>query len=184
MATASRWFPSLGQRLVEEGVESEVSDPDREDLRDVILQATVVAYRTTREEKLEALRNAVVNVAAHRQSDRDLTAVFLELVDRFTPSHLRALQFFQSPTVFAKERGVQLPHVSESLPPQSALRLLASDLDPTLVEQICLDLLDRRLINTSRNYEGEPTFGTNRDKWTTETGDRFLEFVSRPNIPE
>lgn len=183
-ATTSHWFPSLGRRLLEEGLEAEVSDPEREDLRAVVLEATLVAYRTTREEKLEALRSAVVNVAARRQSDLDLTAVFLTLVDRFTPSHLRALTLFQSPAVFAKEQGVELPHASKSLPLQNALRLLASDLDPTLVEQVCLDLLDRGLIKTSRNYEGEPTFGTNRVKWTTETGDRFLAFISRPTIPK
>lgn len=111
-------------------------------------------------------------------------AVFLTLVDRFTPSHLRALQLFQVPEVFARQGGVALPHQSESLSPKRALRLLTGDLDPTLVEQICLDLLDRGLIQTDRNYDGDPVFGANRTKWTTETGDRFLAFISRPTIPE
>jgi hypothetical protein len=58
-------------------------------------QATQAALRTHQEEKLEALKNAVVNVALGHEPDVDRQTVFLSLVDRFTPAHLRLLKAFK-----------------------------------------------------------------------------------------
>ncbi|HTS57938.1 MAG TPA: hypothetical protein VMH03_10335, partial [Terriglobales bacterium] len=46
-----------------------------------VLQATQIALRTHQEEKLEALRNAVVNSTSGQVLEDDVRAVFLNLVD-------------------------------------------------------------------------------------------------------
>jgi len=63
--------------------------------------------RTSSKEKLEALRNAVVNSAIKAEPDQDGRTIFVQLVDRFTPSHLRILTAFQDPLRWAKEHDVR-----------------------------------------------------------------------------
>jgi hypothetical protein len=62
------------------------------------LQATSVALRTHSSEKLQALRNAVLNVAAGVGPDDDLQSIFVSLVDSLTPLHLRLLAQFKQQT--------------------------------------------------------------------------------------
>ena len=49
----------------------------------VVLQATQAALRTHQAEKLEALRNAVLNVAAGKGPSDDMQMVFLSFIDSF-----------------------------------------------------------------------------------------------------
>jgi hypothetical protein len=59
--------------------------------------ATQVALRTQQQEKLEALRNAVLNVATRAtEIDEDRQTAFLSLIDRFTPAHIRILEKFRN----------------------------------------------------------------------------------------
>jgi len=55
------------------------------------LQATQMAGRTHRKEKLDALRNAVLNVAVGRAPEHDTQAMFLDAVDGLTALHVRFL---------------------------------------------------------------------------------------------
>lgn len=88
------WFESIAKRLkaLETTLESLGENPA---FVTTALQATLIALRTHQEEKLEALRNAVVNSAIGQAPGDDLRAVFLSFVDAFTPTHLRILRFFQ-----------------------------------------------------------------------------------------
>lgn len=89
------WMESVAKRLqdVEANVDSMRNDPA---FVTTALQATQIALRTHQEEKLEALRSAVVNSAIGTAPQDDLRAVFLNLVDAFTPTHLQILKFFQN----------------------------------------------------------------------------------------
>jgi hypothetical protein len=63
----------------------------------VVNSATRSALLSHREEKREALQNAILNVAAGRAPDEDLQLVFLGYIDTFTPMHLRILALVQNP---------------------------------------------------------------------------------------
>jgi hypothetical protein len=95
------WFQDLADRLGE--LEGYISGfrldtlADNEQFVSATLQATQAALRTHQQEKLEALRNAVLNSAAKREPHDDYQTVFLALVDRFSPAHLRLLKSFRSP---------------------------------------------------------------------------------------
>jgi hypothetical protein len=55
------------------------------------MHATQAAIRNHQKEKLEALRNAVLNSAEKNALDEDIKLMFVSLIDTFTPWHLRIL---------------------------------------------------------------------------------------------
>ena len=95
------WFTQLATALEE--TRRRVGDLDFEKLADspVFVDAVVTTCRivehTHQEEKLAALRNAVLNSVAVDAPDTDTQAIFLSLVDRYTPSHLRILTMLDDP---------------------------------------------------------------------------------------
>jgi hypothetical protein len=161
------WFEDIARRLHE--IESRVAGFRFEDLGNneqfvsAMVQATQSAIKTHATEKLEALRNAVLNVALGNAPADDLQSIFLNLVDSFTPVHLQLLRFFQHPNFVDRER-----FRSERW---------ASD-------QATVDLLSRGLIRDTR-----PIAARGRDSeealvigdWPASTlGKQFLELVSNP----
>jgi len=128
-------------------------------------QATQLAVRTHQAEKLEALRNAVINTAISKAPADDLQSIFLNLVDSFTPAHLKLLSFFQAPdnTIrdgFRRQRD--------------------------LSDQVICDLRDRGLLQDTRPYAAR-----NRDDseslvyydWEVTTiGKQFLDFIGAPKV--
>ena len=97
------WFQDLADSLRE--LESQIQGFSLDDLAanesfvSAMLQAAQAALRTHQQEKLEALRNAVLNSAAGQASDGDYHTVFLALIDCFSAAHLRALKSFRHPVV-------------------------------------------------------------------------------------
>jgi hypothetical protein len=75
------------------------------------LHATQTALKNHQREKLEALRNAVLNAAIGTNLDEDLQIVFLRYIDELTPWHLRILGYFQDPAVWLKQHGIKAPEV-------------------------------------------------------------------------
>jgi hypothetical protein len=67
---------------------------DNERFVSATLHATQAALRSHQKEKLEALRNAVLNTAIGVPQSADYDTVFLSLIERFAPSHLKALAAF------------------------------------------------------------------------------------------
>jgi len=76
---------------------------------DTLLQATQIAFRNSREEKLKALRNAVINTALPQPLDQTLRQMFLSRIDIFTVWHLRLLKLFHDPQEWAKTNNRPLP---------------------------------------------------------------------------
>ena len=127
------------------------------------LQAVPVALRTNQQEKREALRNAVLNVAAGNAPGQDLQSIFLNLVDECTPTHLQVLRLFEHSdaavrTRLAGQRG--------------------------LTDQVVLDLNRRGLVTDPRPYvaQNRPSgFALVTLPWElTSLGGSFLRFISGP----
>jgi len=64
---------------------------------DAVVTATRVIEHTYQEDKISALRNAVLNSVAPDAPDADTQAIILNLVDRYTVSHLRLLTLWNDP---------------------------------------------------------------------------------------
>ncbi len=68
--------------------------PENEIFVSTIARAGQIATRNHQEEKLIALRNAVLNTAAGLSPEESLQQMFMELIDTLTPWHMRLLNFF------------------------------------------------------------------------------------------
>jgi hypothetical protein len=96
-----KWFTELAEGVEELRQRMEGLSLDSLTGNDVFTDAVVMATRTVEHthqaEKIEALRNAVLNSVAPGAPDADAQAVMLALVDRFTPSHLRLVTLWNDP---------------------------------------------------------------------------------------
>jgi hypothetical protein len=136
---------------------------DNEQFVSAMIQATQSAAKTHRKEKLEALRNAVLNIALGHKPAEDLQAIFLNLVDSFTPVHLELLRFFQCRNSFDLERFRKERYVSD---------------------QSTMDLLSRGLIRDTRPYaargrDSDDSLVIN-DWEVSSLGKQFLDLISNP----
>jgi hypothetical protein len=136
-------------------------------------QATQTALKTHQEEKLEALRNAVLNVAAGLAPPEDhYQTFFLSLVDSLTPTHLLMLKQFKL---------------------QTSVKILESPewLKSNVAAQVAKDLLDRGLLGTGPGHAAVPDRNQlvmGRDGIYTFhaipslLGDEFLSFITDPAL--
>lgn len=136
-------------------------------------QATQAALRTHQREKLHALRNAVVNVAAGTAPADDLHMAFFALIDRLTPSHLAVLRFFNE----TPWDGVQAGRPLEQAVPQVKSEVAALE----NVEDDFVKLLIRELYGSGLSQFNPDDFSSPKAKagaWLTTVGRQFLEFIS------
>jgi hypothetical protein len=155
---------------------------DNEQFISIVLTATQTANRSHQQEKREALRNAVLNVAAGSGLEQDAEAIFLSLIDRFTAWHLRILRLFQSPLELSKAKGIR-PESYDFVGGSRA----------TLLEEYYPDMRGQRQFYdvAVSDLHAQKMFGapdlqamiTGRgmfQKVTTDWGDRFLKFITAP----
>lgn len=90
------WIESIGKAL--KALEEKVEGFKIENLKNneafvsVLMQASQTAIRNHQQEKMEALRNAVLNATLPNAPEEDLQLMFLTIVDSLTPSHLKLLK--------------------------------------------------------------------------------------------
>lgn len=164
------WLEGLYRRLKQ--LEEQIADFHFEDLQhneafvSSVLQATQAALRTHQQEKLEALQNAVLNVALGRTVDEERQLVFLGLVDIFTVTHLEILRLFASPSEYPSARRVELRERRQ------------------LTDPMVLDLNDRGLLVDPRPYVArtrESIDSLTVQGWTlSPLGKEFMSFIAPP----
>jgi hypothetical protein len=145
-----------------------------------LLHASQAAQRTHQEEKIEALRNGVLNSALPNAPDEALQQIFLSLVDTFTVWHLRLLRLFDDPVQWFAEHQRPFPAqlmgglsaVLEAAYPELRGRQEFHDL-------VWKDLLDRGLVNTNSTHAMMSAQGLKAQR-TTEIGKQFLKFIAEP----
>ena len=89
-------------RMLEERVESFDAKTlvENDQLVSVAVRAAQAALGDHRQEKHEALRNAVLNTAIGIAIEEDVQMLLIDLVDTLTPLHLRLLKFLNDPRSF------------------------------------------------------------------------------------
>jgi hypothetical protein len=144
-----------------------------------LLHATQIAGRTHEDEKLEALRNAVVSSALPGAPDEALQQMFLNYVDDFTPWHLHILNFFDDPGEWMRRKGVPLPGWQAGAP-ASVLEHCMPELAGRrgFYDTILASLEQRGLLGSGgiHTMTSGPGLFSSR---TTTIGKEFLHFVSR-----
>ena len=166
------WLASLAERLTR--VASRFGDlQNDEQFITATLYASTIALRTHQSVKLEALRNAIMNVALGEAPDEVKQHLFLSWVDMFSGTHIRILSVFQNPQYETSHR------VPGSLTQVLEFSLPELEGQSELYNQLWRDLWIRGLVNTER-LQGMLTGSGLTGKRTTDMGDEFLQFISEP----
>jgi hypothetical protein len=174
------WSESLDSKLME--AEQARDDFRIEDLVDnesfvsTVLQATQSAMRSHQEEKLEALKNAVLNSALPTAPEEDKQAIFLNLIDEFTPLHLKMLSMYKNIT----DDKIGGPVMS------SDLEIIIDGVFPDIKNNVGLysviigDLASRELVRKDYGGTFADNIGTHYAARITPMGIEFLDFISSP----
>jgi hypothetical protein len=179
-----KWFTELA-----EGVEELRRRLDGLDLEalagnDLFIDAVVTATRTVghthQAEKIEALRNAVLNSVASDAPDADTQAIILDLIDRFTPSHLRMVTLWDDPPAWFASHGIPLPQAgfatSRTVTVEAGLPEMQGRKDFYML--IASELGSSGMLNASLSGMVQPPSLMSR--LTTDFGRQFVRFITRP----
>lgn len=176
------WMESIGNGLLEleqkvNIVFQELQNNDK--FIDAAMDATQIALRTSEKDKLEALKNALLNSALPNSPDESFRKIFFSFIDIFGVFHIKILELFQNPRKWFPKHGMQYQEIVMG----GALGHLIEKAFPMLkreiYDQIWKDLYLRGLVST----EGLQTMMTASGveaKRTTGIGDAFLDFISNP----
>jgi hypothetical protein len=178
------WFTQLAAAV--EDLSERVGDFDLENLAgddrfvDAVVSATRTIDHTHQEEKIRALRNAVLNSVAPDAPDADTQAIFLDLIDRFTPSHLRLLTLWDDPPAWFSSRDLKPPQDvmagSRTQTVEVGLPEMQGHKDLYLL--IASELGAAGMLTAS--LPGMVSGTSLMDRLTTDFGRQFVRFISSP----
>jgi hypothetical protein len=143
-----------------------------------VTYATTIAIRNNQKEKIDALRNAILNTALSSEIDENQIHMFLNYIDTFTEWHVRLLKFFNDPQAWAKKNKFVFPQYAAG-----SVTQVIEDVFPELREhqdfytQIVKDLSDRGLMSNGGSLGVLMTAGGMLSSRTTRVGKRFIEFI-------
>jgi hypothetical protein len=134
--------------------------------------------RNHQKEKLEALQNAVVNSALGIDIEENLQLLFLNMVDDLTPLHLKVLKYFENPTKWMHDHGVQFSidggGASSGL--EAAFPELRGQRD--VYDALVMELYNRVLVSADKTVlHGMMNSDGILASRTTELGKKFLKYI-------
>lgn len=181
------WIDSIGEGLKE--LAQKVAGFKLEDLAKneefitTVTHASQAAVRNHQKEKLEALRNAVLNAALPNALEEDLQLMFLNFIDSFTSWHLAILEFLDKPREWGIKHGITYPDSPEPHRISVNQAFIHAFSDPRVKREtydvFLRDLSSRGLINSEKINIMIPDAG-DLASWTTDMGKQFLTFISSP----
>ena len=167
-----QWMDQVGKKLTEleeNGLKLEELQ-ENEQFISAAMHASQIALRNHQSEKLESLRNALVNIAKGQAPDEAVQHMFLDYVDSLTSLHIQILKLFQSPTPPPNVTMGALSHVLEFNMPDLKNRR-------ELYDQIWRDLYSRGFVKTDSLHSMMSGNGLVQ-KRTSEFGDSFIDFIT------
>ncbi len=147
----------------------------------VAMHASQMAIRNHQKEKLQALRNAVLNSGLPNPLQEDEQMVFLRLIDQLTPWHLRVLGLFDNPVEWMKRNGIAYPGWSlggASTVIEHCFPDFRGQRDT--YEQIIRDLQADGLVREGKFLHVTMTGHGMVEARTTDRGKRFMGFITSP----
>jgi hypothetical protein len=180
------WFRELAGALDE--LRQRLDDFDPRELADnevfitAVISASNAALRTHEEEKLTALRNAVVSSALAVDLDEHVQLMFIRFVDELTSLHLRLLTYLRDPTGWFERFQIDKPNIMMG-GRTSILEAAMPDLadDPSIYMHAAGELATRGLIeNSLSGMVSEQGLYT---PLATPLGSRFLDYITNDESP-
>jgi hypothetical protein len=180
-----KWMDDVAERLKRLEVDKRVdlAELQNNDLFiDVVLKTTQFALRNSQKEKLEYLKNALLNVATGKYSDEDTVHSFLNLVDNFSAWHIRILRLYDDPVRWFQEQGKVAPDFYTA-----GLEAVMETAYPDLrgkrevYDIIWRELSQNGLLGGASLHAMMTGQGLLQRK-TTELGRQFLEFIAESGV--
>jgi hypothetical protein len=145
-----------------------------------VIEATRSAISTHKDEKRDALRNGLLNIALHRSTDEDQQQTFLRYIDELTVWHIRILRLFQDPPKQLATKGVR-PNYYIGGPEQVLLDVFPELREKrNLYDQVATDLHARGLLSSAGFLHVTMSAQGMVEKRTTPLADAFLSFITNP----
>ena len=166
------WMKEVGERLLTleaQGLKLEHLQ-ENEQFISAVMQASTAAIRTHKQEKLAALRNAILHIARGEAPEETIQHLLLSFIDEFSEMHLRVLAFARAPKPPANISAGGLGHVLEDNIP--ALRG-----NRTLYDQLWKDLYIRGLVGTEHLHVMMSGNGLAQSR-TSPLGETLLNFIA------
>ena len=165
-----KWRMALEERLT--NLENNLEDIGNNELfTTALVKATELAMRTAKEEKITYIANSVVN-SLNPDLNEEKLIVFLDLLDKYTVSHIKIIYFFFDPKRFEGVNSNAYMMGSPSTP----LFSVYPELDNELFKKIYGDLYTDGMV-TLENLNISMTGSGMVAKRTTPIADEFLRFV-------
>jgi hypothetical protein len=180
-----QWLTQLAEGVEElrqkaDGLDiGKLADDDR--FVDAVVMATRTVGHTSQQAKITALRNAVLNSVAPDAPDADTQAIFLDMIDRFTPSHLRLLTLWNDPPGwFSSHQGLTVPVAgmagSRTQTVEAGLPEMQGRREFYLL--VAGELHDAGLMTAT--LSGMVSASALMDRLTTDFGQQLVRFISPP----
>lgn len=175
------WMEEVAERLRQleaKGNLSIESITENEAFIDALLAASHSAIATHREEKRQALLNAVLNVGLEIEPDEARQMMFLRWIEEFTPWHLKLLKLFNDPLAAYRQNSKTPPDQT-----MGGLDDVISDIFPELdkerelYDQVWRDLHQRGLVTVDHLHSIMTGNGLYSSR-TTDLGKRFVRFIT------
>ncbi len=154
---------------------------ENEKFIDAITTASTIALRNSNSEKLNALRNAVLNAALLPSIDDTKLQMFLSLVDTLTPRHLQLLSLVADPPAWFNRHNKKVPefHITSSVNNLVLIAYPEYSSQREMLAQIAKDLTDRGLASLEGFHTMMSPNGAMESR-ATRLGREFISFISRP----
>lgn len=165
-----KWRSALEKRLTKlENTLDEIGD--NELFATALIKATELAMRTATDEKMAYLANSVIN-SLNPNINEEKLIVFLDLLDRYTVSHIKIIYFFFNPKRFD---GIDSNSYMIGSP-STLLFHVYPELNNDFFKKIYDDLYNDGMV-TLENLNISMTGSGMVEKRTTVIADEFLQFI-------
>ncbi|MBE2227466.1 MAG: hypothetical protein IAE93_09000 [Ignavibacteria bacterium] len=173
------WLESIASGLIE--LKQKFHNFEFENLNEnenfvtAFMHASQSALRNHQREKLEALKNAVLNSVTTSAPNDDLQLIFINNIDKMTQWHLRILQFYHDPSKYVSETTelIQFKRI-ENVLLETFTNLKGMK---SFYSKVVQDLGSVGLVHSMALESGSLAL---LESQTTDLGKQFLDFVSSP----
>ncbi|VAX07100.1 hypothetical protein MNBD_GAMMA26-1412 [hydrothermal vent metagenome] len=177
----NKWMIEVTESLqaLEEKSELNISEVfENEEFLSTLIEASSAALKTHENEKLSALRSAVINSATGDAPEFSKRELYLRYISELTVWHIKLLNLFNDPAEWGARNNVQFPSLYSGGRSHILLKAYPElNNERDFYDQVWKDLYSRGLVNTD-SLHGMMTGDGLMQACTTESGQIFIGFIT------
>lgn len=176
------WLDNLAEAVERLGLDLDALATD-DVFIDTLIAATNAATNTAHEEKMHALRNAVLSSAQiESRPEEEMSVRFIRLVDEMSLSHLRLMAYFEDPRKWFEDAGNRsLPDISTHLE-LASIAMGWEGSGSSRLDWLIEDLSSWRILGVLNSSNGT-TSGLLNSRNLTSLGLAFMTYIREPDVP-